>query len=326
MSTTPAHLSIADLAVHYNTRYGTVESLRDATLTLRRGEVLGVVGESGSGKSVMCRTILGLTRREGAEIVSGSVMFAGIDLTSLSEESLARSIRGSKLSMVFQDSTRSLDSLFSVGDQLIETVVAKRHVGKREARGIALDLLKAVAIPDPEKRLRAFPHQLSGGMRQRVAIAIAMAADPEILLADEPTTALDVTVQATILQLLAGLAHTRNCSVVLVTHDLGVVSAICDSVAVMYAGYVVEAGPIEDIFDDPRHPYTRALLELVGPTDAPAPRGLPFIPGQPPSVLGTDEGCPFRWRCPRVEAVCYDAMPARSFTTETRFWRCWNPL
>jgi oligopeptide/dipeptide ABC transporter ATP-binding protein len=318
-------LSVDQLAVVYSTRYGDVYPIQDATMTVSRGETVGIVGESGSGKSVTCRAILGLVRREGGRVVEGHVTLDGKDLTQLSEGELSRDVRGKRISMVFQDPMRSLNPVRTIGSQLTETLQKVGGLSSVKAKERAAELLTAVRIPDVPRRLGQYPHQLSGGMRQRVAIALALAPDPDILIADEPTTALDVTVQAQVLQLLVSLQRDRDRSMILVTHDLGIIAATCEKVVVMYGGHTVEEGTVHEIFDRAKHPYTLALLSLrQTEKGGEKVERLGSIPGQPPSALSKLAGCPFTDRCDRVVSSCETQMPGWSNEGGHR-WRCWNP-
>ena len=318
-------LDVRRLAVIYRTRYGTVYPVQDASFTVSRGETLGIVGESGSGKSVTCRAIVGLVRREGGEIAEGQIAIDGDDVSRWTEERLAREVRGKRISMVFQDPMRSLNPVRTIGSQMTETLQHVRGLGRSDARARATELLAAVQIPDVGRRLTQYPHQLSGGTRQRVAIALAMATDPELLIADEPTTALDVTVQALVLQLLVQLQRDRDRGMILVTHDLGIVAAACERVVVMYGGHSVEEAPVHTIFDEAKHPYTRALLRLRQTSqEGTRVARLGSIAGQPPSVLAKTVGCPFVQRCSQVVGRCHEEMPPWTASGNHR-WRCWNP-
>jgi oligopeptide/dipeptide ABC transporter ATP-binding protein len=294
-------LEVRDLAV----RFGDVAAVSGVSFAVRPGEFYGVVGESGSGKSVTARAIMGLLG-EHATIDRGSIRLSGEELLTASPRRL-RSLRGDTVSMVFQDALAALDPVYSIGDQLVEALRAHRPVRRREARQRAIELLGEVGIPDPEERIDAYPHQLSGGQRQRVVIASALIADPQLIVADEPTTALDVTVQKQILDLLRDIRRRRGASIVLITHDLGVVAQTCDRVAVFYGGVVVEEAPVLPLFTSPRHPYTRALLRSV-PKLGDRGRFEP-IPGNPIRVHGRLTTCPFAPRCPDVADVCRDGLP-----------------
>jgi oligopeptide/dipeptide ABC transporter ATP-binding protein len=300
-------LSVEDLRVSFNTDGGVVSAVDGVSFDLAAGEILAIVGESGSGKSVTAQTVLGLTRAPNATI-TGAVRFDGRDLTSLDDGEL-RQVRGERIAMIFQDPMTSLNPVYRVGDQIIEMIRAHRDVSKHEARERAVELLTSVGIPNPERRVRDYPHEFSGGMRQRVMIAMALALDPDVLIADEPTTALDVTVQAQILRLLGKLNAERGLAVVLITHDLGVVAEIADRVAVMYAGQIVEDATLEDAFYDPQHPYTWGLLGSIARLDDDRSARLAQIAGQPPSLLAPPTGCRFAARCPHEFEKCSEPPP-----------------
>jgi peptide/nickel transport system ATP-binding protein len=293
-----ALLDIDDLTVDFTTEDGVVHAVRGVSLRVEPGKMLGVVGESGSGKSVTMLSVMGLTRVSGATI-GGSARMDGRDLLTLSTDELRR-IRGRDIAMIFQDPLSSLHPFYKVGTQLIEAIQAHRDVPKKEARQRSIELLRLVGIPDPAGRVDAYPHEFSGGMRQRAMIAMALANDPKVLIADEPTTALDVTVQAQILDLIARLQQELDMAVVLITHDLGVVAEHTDRIAVMYAGEVIEEAPTEVIFDSPAHPYTWGLLQSIPRMDR--ARGAPLvpIPGLPPSLISPPSGCAFHPRCAYV--------------------------
>jgi peptide/nickel transport system ATP-binding protein len=289
-------LQVEDLRVSYATEDGTVQAVDGIGYELGRGRTLGIVGESGSGKTVAALSVLGLTRAEGAT-VSGHVRFEGRDLLALDERELRR-VRGNEVAMVFQDPLSTLHPLYRVGAQIVEAIRAHRDVAKSAARAQAIELLELVGIPDPGKRVDAYPHEISGGQRQRVMIAMALCNDPALLVADEPTTALDVTVQAQILGLLARLQRERGMALVLVTHDLGVVADMADDIAVMYAGQIVEHAPAERVLSAPEHPYTWGLLRSIPMLDGPREELLTPISGSPPSPLAPPPGCRFHPRCP----------------------------
>lgn len=300
-------LEVDDLRVSFATDGGVVHAVDGVSFQLDAGEILAIVGESGSGKSVTAQTVLGLTRAPNATI-SGAVRYDGRDLTDLDDREL-REVRGERIAMIFQDPMTSLNPVYRVGDQIVEMIRAHRDVSKREARERAVELLKSVGIPNPERRVRHYPHEFSGGMRQRVMIAMALALDPDVLIADEPTTALDVTVQAQILRLLGKLNEERGLAVVLITHDLGVVAEIADRVAVMYAGQIVEDASLEDAFYDPQHPYTWGLLGSIARLDDDRTARLAQIAGQPPSLLTPPTGCRFAARCPHEFEKCSEPPP-----------------
>ena len=293
-----ALLQTEDLAVDFATEDGVVHAVRGVSLAVEPGRMLGVVGESGSGKSVSMLTVMGLTRAENATI-SGVARFEGRDLLSLPNEEL-RTIRGNEIAMIFQDPLSSLHPFYKVGTQLIEAIQTHQDVSKRSARERSIELLKMVGIPDPRGRVDAYPHEFSGGMRQRAMIAMALANDPKVLIADEPTTALDVTVQSQILDLIARLQRELDMAVVLITHDLGVVAEHTDEIAVMYAGQVIETAPTDLIFKAPEHPYTWGLLQSIPRLDRPRDEPLIPIPGRPPSLIALPSGCSFHPRCPYV--------------------------
>jgi peptide/nickel transport system ATP-binding protein len=291
-------LEVEDLRVHFATEDGVVRAVDGVSFQVRAGNLLGIVGESGSGKSVTAMTILGLTRAPNARI-DGSVRLAGQELLSMHDRDLRR-VRGDDVAMVFQDPMTSLHPFFSVGRQLAEAVRAHAGASQEAAQRRAVDLLELVGIPDPERRARAYPHEFSGGMRQRVMIAMALINRPKVLIADEPTTALDVTVQAQILQLIALLQSEFDTAVVFITHDMGVVARVADDVAVMYAGRIVERAPTKTLFREPQHPYTWGLLGSVPRLTGSRDRDLDAIPGNPPSMINVPPGCSFHPRCPYV--------------------------
>ncbi len=299
-------LEIERLAVEFDTRRGVVRGLRGVDLSIGRGETLAIVGESGSGKSVTAQAVMGLIDVPG-RIAAGDIRWKGRSLVSRAGARMARDIRGKEIALVFQDPMTSLNPLLTVGAQISE--VLRRHLGmtRADADHRVLDLLEAVGIPAPPRRARQYPHELSGGMRQRVMIAMAIACEPELLIADEPTTALDVTIQAQVLELLAGLQQSLGLSVLLITHDLGVVAGLCDRVAVMYAGQIVESGPAEDVFGRPAHPYTQGLIRSTPRLDDRMER-LVAIEGAPPNLLSPPAGCAFRERCPIADGKC-DTQP-----------------
>jgi peptide/nickel transport system ATP-binding protein len=316
-------LEVRDLSVAFTTEEGAVQAADGVSFELRGGEVLAVVGESGSGKSVTAMTLMGLTRGPNAAI-SGAAAFEGAELVSADEEALRR-VRGNRMAMVFQDPLSALDPVYRVGDQIVEQIQAHREIGKAEARERAIELLDAVGIPDAGNRADSYPHEFSGGMRQRVMIAMALSLDPSLLIADEPTTALDVTIQAQIIDLLRELNRTRDLAVLLITHDIGVVAEIADRVAVMYGGRIVEHGTVEEIFYDPQHPYTWGLLGSLSRIDRPRPKRLPQIPGMPPSLISPPGGCHFRPRCPHAFDRCAEvpALEARLPDAPAHHDRCW---
>jgi oligopeptide/dipeptide ABC transporter ATP-binding protein len=316
-------LSVRDLRVGFATEGGRLQAVDGVSFDLAPGEVLAIVGESGSGKSVTAQTIVGLTRSPNARI-EGSVALRGEELLDAGEAELRR-YRGERIGMVFQDPMTSLNPVYRVGDQIVEAIRAHRDEGKAEARRRAVELLDAVGIADAERRVDDYPHQFSGGMRQRAMIAMALALAPEVLIADEPTTALDVTIQAQILELLERLNRERGLATILITHDLGVVAEVADRVLVMYAGRVVEEGTLDEIFYDPQHPYAWGLLGSLTRIDRPRPRRLPQIPGAPPSLLDLPRGCAFRPRCPHAFGRCAElpGLDARLADAPEHRDRCW---
>jgi oligopeptide/dipeptide ABC transporter ATP-binding protein len=300
-----ALLEISDLRTYFFTRQGVVQAVDGVSFSLERGRTLGIVGESGCGKSVTALSIMGLIPKPPAKITSGSIVFEGRDLTRLSEREL-EDVRGRKIAMIFQDPMTSLNPTLKIGTQITETL--DRHLGmtKEQARKRAIELLEEVRIPNAADRLDDYPHRFSGGMRQRVMIAIALSCNPSLLIADEPTTALDVTVQATVLDLLEDLRDEHEMAMIIITHDMGVVAEAADDVAVMYAGQIVEQAPVTELFDRPEHPYTEALLgalpQLEGSEEDIREGRLTTIPGRPPSLVDPPEACRFAQRCPHASA------------------------
>ena len=317
-------LQIDDLHTWLLTPFGEVRAVSGVDLDVAPGEMVALVGESGSGKTMLARSVLGLVNAPVRADVPGRIVHAGVDLRTLDERALGR-VRGRRIAMVFQDPMTSLDPVHRVDRQLIEPMRLHLGLSRAEARARAIDLLEAVGVPDPDRRLRAYPHELSGGLRQRVAIAIALSCDPDVLLADEPTSALDATVQAQLLDLLDELRRERRLAVLLITHDLGVVAGRADRVAVMYAGRLVESGPTAAVLRSPRMPYTRALLDAVPRVDAPSHQRLAAIGGAPPPFAGYEVGCAFAPRCARATDRCTAERPAWSADGD-RMYACWYPL
>jgi peptide/nickel transport system ATP-binding protein len=312
-------LNVENLATHFHTDAGVVKSVDGVSFAVDRGEVLAVVGESGSGKSVTGLSVLGLIDEPG-RIAGGAIRFDGADLARLPREAM-RTYRGRRIAMIFQDPMMTLNPVLRIDVQMIETLQAHREIGTREARSIALESLTRVGIPAPEERLRAYPHQFSGGMRQRVAIAIALLNEPELIIADEPTTALDVTIQAQILHLMQTLVEEKGMGLIWITHDLSVVAGFADRVVVMYAGEVVEEGPVDAIISEPRHPYTRGLIGSVPSRNRPGTR-LAQIPGSAPSPVNRPASCRFRPRCDFADAICAEHPPLEGLGG--RAVRCWR--
>ena len=302
----PYLLEVRDLCTGFDTREGELRAVEGVSLTLGRGKVLGIVGESGSGKSVTGFSIMGLIDPPG-RITSGQVLFKGLDLTQLPPPAL-RALRGDRITMIFQDPSGTLNPVLRVDVQMTEAVHAHRKVSKEQARKLASDALSLMGISSPDERLRAYPHQLSGGMRQRVAIAIAMLHGPDLIIADGPTTALDVSIQAQILSEVQKLVHERGTSLIWISHDLSVVAGLADDIAVMYAGRIVEYGPVDDVLDRPQHPYTQGLIGSLPSANRRGQR-LRQIPGMAPSFLKMPSGCAFAPRCGRAQATCSEQMP-----------------
>jgi len=316
-------LSVSDLRVGFVTEAGRVQAVDGVSFELRPGEVLAIVGESGSGKSVTAQTIMGLTRSKNSRI-EGSVKLDGEELTGADEAHL-REVRGERIGMIFQDPMTSFNPVYKVGDQIVEAIRAHRDLSRAESHQRAIALLDSVGIPNAAQRVDAYPHEFSGGMRQRAMIAMALSLEPDVLIADEPTTALDVTVQAQILRLLEDLNRERGLATILITHDLGVVAEVADRVLVMYAGRVVEEGTLDEIFYDPQHPYTWGLMGSLTRLDRPRPHRLPQIAGSPPSLLELPQGCHFRPRCPHEFSKCPQnpELEARLPEVPGHCDRCW---
>jgi len=314
-------LDVRDLRTHLVTRWGTVKAVDGVSFRVSEGETLGLVGESGSGKSMTCLSIVRLVPRPAARILGGTVLLDGEDLLTKSEPEMQR-IRGRKVAMILQDPMSSLNPVFSIGMQVREPLAMYHKLRGRALIQRAADLLASVRIPSPGARLRAFPHQLSGGMRQRVVGAMAIAAPPRLLIADEPTTSLDLTIQAQYLALLEELQERHRLALIFITHNLGIVSRICDRVAVMYAGRIVEMGPVRQLFAAPAHPYTRALLESIPRLGAKIER-LAAIDGQPPDLARLPDGCAFAPRCPHVMDRCRAEAPPEFVVSEGQVSRCW---
>jgi peptide/nickel transport system ATP-binding protein len=314
-------LAVEALRTHFFTRQGVVKAVEDVSFSVEPGQVMGLVGESGSGKSMIAYSIMGLIDPPG-RIVDGRIRFRGRDLRALSATEM-RSVRGDRIAMIFQDPMMTLNPVLRIDTQMVETILAHRSVSHRAALAEARDALSRVGIPSPDERLRAYPHQFSGGMRQRVAIAIALLNKPDLIIADEPTTALDVTIQGQILFEMQKLVRESGAALIWITHDLSVVAGLADEVCVMYAGKIVERGAVAQILDAPMHPYTRGLIESVPSRNA---RGRPLqqIPGMTPSLLNLPAGCAFRERCVRADASC-SADPLLQLAADGRELRCFHP-
>jgi oligopeptide/dipeptide ABC transporter ATP-binding protein len=315
-------LEVKGLKVRFATEDGVVHAVDGVDFELDRGDVLGIVGESGSGKSVTAMTLLGLTRDKNTRF-EGEVIYKGQNLLDLPESRL-RDVRGNEIAMIFQDPMTSLNPVYTVGDQIVEAIVTHEQATKREAKRRAAELLRQVGIPNPQQRVDDYPHQFSGGMRQRAMIAMALSCNPDVLIADEPTTALDVTIQAQILELLDRLREDFDSAVILITHDLGVVAEVANDIIVMYAGRVVEHGPKRQLFYDPQHPYTWGLLGSIPRLDRPKPEKLHSIEGMPPSLINLPQGCKFRPRCPHAFDKCEEEPELKNRVEDREHLdRCW---
>ncbi|HKU56243.1 MAG TPA: ABC transporter ATP-binding protein [Gaiellaceae bacterium] len=315
-------LEVKDLKVRFATEDGIVQAVSGISFELERGKVLGIVGESGSGKSVTAMTLMGLTRGVNARF-EGEVLYKGTDLLKISDEGM-QDYRGNELGMIFQDPMTSLNPVYKIGDQIVEAIQSHERVDKRTARARTIELLRQVGIPNPDTRVDDFPHQFSGGMRQRAMIAMALSCNPAVLIADEPTTALDVTIQAQIVELVSRLKDDFNSAVIFITHDLGVIADIADEIIVMYAGRVVERGSTRDVFYDPQMPYTWGLLGSIPRLDRPRPDRLHTIEGSPPSLINLPEGCKFRPRCPHAFEKCKQEPALENRVgTPGHLDRCW---
>jgi oligopeptide/dipeptide ABC transporter ATP-binding protein len=318
-------LEVKGLKVRFATEDGVVRAVDGVDFQLERGKVLGIVGESGSGKSVTAMTLLGLTRGQNAAF-EGEVVYKGQNLLTMPESGL-RDVRGDEIAMIFQDPMTSLNPVYRIGVQIVEAIVEHESISKKQARRRAIDLLKQVGIPNATERIDTYPHELSGGMRQRVMIALALSCNPDIVIADEPTTALDVTIQAQILALLDNLRAEFDSAVILITHDLGVVASIAHDILVMYAGRVVEAGPKRELFYDPQMPYTWGLLGSIPRLDRPKQEKLHSITGSPPSLINAPRGCKFRPRCPHVFDRCIEEPElVNRVEAPDHLDRCWLSL
>ena len=313
-------LEIEDLHVSFKTIDGVVRAVEGVSLSLDARKTLGIVGESGSGKSVTAQTVIGLTRFPNATI-TGKILFEGKDLVTMKTDDL-RGIRGARIAMIFQDPLSSLHPFFKVGHQIVEAIRTHENVPRDVARKRTIEALRSVGIPSPEERFDSFPHEMSGGMRQRAMIAMALALRPDILIADEPTTALDVTVQAQVLELIQALRDDFGTAVILITHDLGVVAQMCDDVAVMYAGRVMEQASREVLFNEPQHPYTWGLLQSIPRLDAPRTDRLSPIAGAPPSLINAPRGCKFHPRCPYAPPPAFETEPPLAEAEPDHLVRC----
>ncbi len=317
-------LAIQNLKTYFYTSIGTVKAVDDVSYQLNPRQTIGVVGESGSGKSVTALSVLRLIPEPPGKILAGEIRFEGVDLLTLPEKRM-RQIRGNNISMIFQEPMTSLNPVFTVGDQIAEAIVLHQGLSRKAAIEKTVDMLKRVGIPMPEKRINEYPYQMSGGMRQRVMISMALSCNPQVLIADEPTTALDVTIQAQILDLMNRLKQETGTAIVLITHNLGVVAEMADTVVVMYAGKVMETAPVEDIFYRPAHPYTRGLLETLPRIDDEIRPGkrLPEIPGMLPGLRELPSGCTFHPRCKFSFAICRKETPLLKRIADRHYCRCW---
>jgi len=300
---------------------GEVKALNDVSFKVREGEVLGIVGESGSGKSVTAYSLMGLTAYPG-KLIGGTIDFNGHRINDMSEADF-RKMRGNEVSIIFQDPMTSLNPVYTIGNQIEEVILLHTDKNKKEAHERARELLELVGINEPEKRLKQYPHELSGGMRQRVMIAIALACEPKLLIADEPTTALDVTIQAQILELILELKDKLGMAIIMITHDLGIVANMCDRIAVMYAGHIIEYGLTDDIFYHPKHEYTKGLIRSIPKLDAKEHERLVPIEGTPVDMLNPPKGCPFAPRCDSCMKICLRKMPPVTNITDVHYTQCW---
>jgi oligopeptide transport system ATP-binding protein len=316
-------LEVRDLRTHFFTDEGVVKAVDGVSFSLRKGEVIGIVGESGSGKSVTNLSIMNLVQSPPGKIVGGEVLFHGADILRLNEKQL-REIRGAKISMIFQDPMTSLNPFLRISTQMVETLRLHQKLSRKASRERAIEMLTLAGIPAAAERIDSYPHQFSGGMCQRVMIAMGLSCNPEILIADEPTSALDVTIQAQILDLMRELTRKFGAAVILITHSLGVVAGMCDTIYVMYAGRIVERGPTGEIFENPRHPYTRGLIKSVPRLDKRNTERLFSIPGQPPNVIGLPPCCPFFPRCSEAAERCKTAYPEERDYGQGHRAACWG--
>lgn len=314
-------LEIKDERLSFFTPAGEVKALNGVSFSMNEGEVLGIVGESGSGKSVTAYSVMGLTAYPG-KLIGGTINFNGHQIDKMSEKEM-RKIRGNEVSIIFQDPMTSLNPVYTIGNQITEVICLHTGKSKKEAHDRAKELLELVGINEPAKRLKQYPHELSGGMRQRVMIAIALACEPKLLIADEPTTALDVTIQAQILELMQELRKKLGMSIIMITHDLGVVASMCERIAVMYAGHIVEYGTADEIFYEPKHEYTKGLIKSIPKLNVQETERLIPIEGQPVDLLNPPAGCPFAPRCANCMKICLREMPPKTELSDTHYSQCW---
>ena len=315
-------LEVKNLAVSFKTFFGEVEAVRSISFSVKNSETVAIVGESGCGKSVTANSIMQLLPTPPAFIKNGEIIFDGVDLLKKTDKEM-ESIRGNKISMIFQDPMTSLNPTIRVGKQIVEGLIHHHNVSKKDAEKKAIEMLKLVSVPQPEKRIKQYPHEFSGGMRQRVMIALAMVSDPKLMIADEPTTALDVTVQAQILDIMKDVQLKLGMSIILITHDLGIVADMSDKVIVMYAGQIIEEGSTKELFENTKHPYTAKLLKSVPRLDMDRNEPLHSIEGTPPDLYIPPKGCPFYDRCDKAMKICKDNMPDETLHSETHKSRCW---
>ncbi|MEG0365957.1 MAG: ABC transporter ATP-binding protein [Coprobacillus sp.] len=326
-------LEIKNLSTEFQTENGAVQAVRDVSFCVEKGEILGIVGESGSGKSQTMFSVMGLLAANG-RVSEGEILLDGKSISPLSfknekeYENVMSDIRGNDMAMIFQDPMTFLNPVLTIETQLCEPILNHNDVSKQEAKKRAIDLMKQVGIPSPESRIRQYPHQFSGGMRQRIIIAIALACNPKVIIADEPTTALDVTIQAQVLDLITHLRDTLDSSIIMITHDLGVVANMCDRIAIMYGGKIVEIGTADEIFYNPQHPYTKGLLSCITNPEEKEKKELHPIPGSPPDLLNIGDWCPFVDRCENAMKVCKMKMPDKETYSDTHESLCWlsHPL
>lgn len=314
-------LEVKDLKVSFFTDLGETQAVKGAGFAIGEGDFFGIVGESGSGKSVTTKSILRLGP-SNCKIMGGEILFRGEDILKKNEAEL-REIRGGEIAMIFQDSLSALNPVYTVGNKMVELIRRHTNMNKKEAKARVLELLTAVGITDPEKAMNSYPHELSGGMRQRVMIAIALACEPKLLIADEPTTALDVTIQAQILELMQELRKKLGMSIIMITHDLGVVASMCEKIAVMYAGHIVEYGTTDEIFYQPGHEYTKGLINSIPKLNTEVRERLVPIEGTPVDLLNPPAGCPFAPRCKNCMKICLSKMPPRTELSDTHYTYCW---
>jgi len=314
-------LELKDVKTSFYTHLGEVQAVRGVSFTLDKGEALGIVGESGSGKSVTSMSIMKLVQYPG-KVKEGQILFKGEDLINKNKKEMMK-IRGDEIAMIFQDPMTSLNPVYTIGDQIMEATIKHQGLSKAEAREKAIEMLKLVGIPSPEVRVDNYPHEFSGGMRQRAMIAIALSCQPDLLIADEPTTALDVTIQAQILELMKDIKEKLDTAIILITHDLGVVADVCSRIIVMYGGLIMEEGTAEEIFYTPKHPYTMGLLKSIPRLDLAEKQRLVPIPGTPPDLLKPPVGCPFASRCPYAMNICLEKMPEYTTSPTGHRAACW---